>query len=212
MPCTLRPVTDNDGLVRFGVAMDAPLLRAFDALVKERGGTRSEVLRDLVRAEVTRAEVQAGVPSVATLTVVYDHHVKDLTDRLMELQHSLGDKVRATMHVHLDHDHCLEVTVMNGASDVLREVADRVLATRGVKHGGVEVVALPRLKHTHEHEHDGHVHHHTHEHAHAFAHHTHPHEHVHQAEPAKEEPARPAKRTTAAGGFKIRSKRPRKAR
>lgn len=206
-------MTDNDGLVRFGVAMEGSLLRAFDALVKERGGTRSEVLRDLVRAEVTRAEVEAGVPSVATLTVVYDHHVKDLTFRLMELQHSLGDKVRATMHVHLDHDHCLEVTVMNGPSDVLREVADRVLATRGVKHGGVEVVALPRIKHTHEHEHDGHVHHHTHEHANAFVDHTHPHEQVHPSDARKEHAAtRPAKRTAAAAGFKIRSKRPPKAR
>ena len=85
-------VTDQDSLVRFGVAMEAPLLRAFDALVKQRGSTRSEVLRDLVRAEVTRAQVAAGAPAVAALTVVYDHHVRDLTERLTELQHALGDK------------------------------------------------------------------------------------------------------------------------
>lgn len=137
-------MTDQDGLVRFGVAMEAPLLRAFDALVKRRGGSRSEVLRDLVRAEVTRSQVSESVPAVAALTVVYDHHVRDLTERLTELQHELGEKVRATMHVHLDHDHCLEVTIMNGLSDELRGVAEQILATRGVKHGGVEVVALPK--------------------------------------------------------------------
>lgn len=124
--------------------MEAPLLRAFDALVKRRGGSRSEVLRDLVRAEVTRSQVSESVPAVAALTVVYDHHVRDLTERLTELQHELGEQVRATMHVHLDHDHCLEVTIMNGPSDELRRVAEQILATRGVKHGGVEVVALPK--------------------------------------------------------------------
>lgn len=136
--------------------MEAPLLRAFDALVKRRGGSRSEVLRDLVRAEVTRSQVSESVPAVAALTVVYDHHVRDLTERLTELQHELGEKVRATMHVHLDHDHCLEVTIMNGLSDELRRVAEQILATRGVKHGGVEVVTLPKHRARRD---GGHAHH-----------------------------------------------------
>src|SRR6478752_878169 len=104
----------KDELVRFGVAMDASLLAEFDQLVRERGGTRSEILRDLARSEVQRARSQEHLPSVGTLTLVYDHHVRDLTERLTEMQHALGEKVRSTLHVHLDHHRCLEVVVMKG--------------------------------------------------------------------------------------------------
>jgi CopG family transcriptional regulator, nickel-responsive regulator len=127
-------------LVRFGVAMDKPLLDHLDVLVSDRGVTRSELLRDLVRAEVVRAQVQRGVPAHAALTLVYDHHVRDLTEKLTEVQHELGDRVRSTLHVHLDHDRCLEVIVLRGRSDELQRIAERLLATRGVKHGGIEIV------------------------------------------------------------------------
>ncbi|AKV00966.1 Nickel responsive regulator NikR [Labilithrix luteola] len=180
-------MTEQDGLVRFGVAMEAPLLRAFDALVKERGGTRSEILRDLVRGEVGRSQVASGAPAVAALTVVYDHHVRDLTERLTELQHALGDKVRATMHVHLDHDNCLEVTILKGRSDELRRVAERILATRGVKQGGIELVALPEGEHGHAQDHA---------HGHDHEHHDHDHEHEHEHEPRA--PRKPKKRASAA--------------
>jgi CopG family nickel-responsive transcriptional regulator len=127
-------------LVRFGVAMDRPLLDHLDVIVAERGVTRSEILRDLVRAAVVRAQVSRGVPAFGALTLVYDHHVRDLTERLTDIQHDLGDRVRSTLHVHLDHDHCLEVIIMRGRSDELQRLADRLLATRGVKHGGIEIV------------------------------------------------------------------------
>jgi CopG family transcriptional regulator, nickel-responsive regulator len=153
----------KDVLVRFGVAMENSLLTELDAIVESRGTTRSEILRDLVRAEVSKQKVRKGEPAVAALTLVYDHHVRDLTERLTELQHGLGDAVRSTMHVHLDHDHCLEVIVMRGAADVLKEAAQRMLATRGVKHGGLEIVTdiarkEPGIVHAHVHEHDGKAH------------------------------------------------------
>lgn len=128
-------------LVRFGVAMDRPLLEHFDIIVAERGVTRSELLRDLARAEVVRAQVARGAPAVATLTLVYDHHVRELSERLTAIQHELGERVRSTLHVHLDHRRCLEVIVMHGRSDELKRVADRILATRGVTHGGIEIIA-----------------------------------------------------------------------
>src|SRR5882672_7406580 len=121
-------------LVRFGIAVEEPLLAEFDALVSSRGCTRSELLRDLARAEVVRAKVRSGVSAVATLTIVYDHHVRDLSEKLTELQHQLGDGVRSAMHVHLSHDYCLEVIVIRGKSDRLQAVADKILAMRGVKH------------------------------------------------------------------------------
>lgn len=190
-------VAKRDGLVRFGVAMEASLLRAFDALVRHRASTRSEVLRDLARAEVTRAEVASGSDAVATVTIVYDHHVRDLTERLMELQHGLGSKVRSTMHVHLDDSHCLEVTILQGRADELRRFADRVFATRGVKHGGIEMIAAGKESrtglhvHLHSHDHEGgHSHDHSHDHTHSHDHegehshhheggHTHDHDHDH---------------------------------
>jgi CopG family nickel-responsive transcriptional regulator len=152
-------------LVRFGVAMEEELLRDFDRVVESRGGTRSEALRDLARAAVIRAQVRRGAHAVAALTLVYDHHVRDLTERLTELQHDLGDRVRSTVHVHLDHDHCLEVIVMQGRSDELQGIADRILALRGVKHGGIELyVGGP--SHAHE---AGHAHAHAPRHAPAHA-------------------------------------------
>jgi CopG family nickel-responsive transcriptional regulator len=128
-------------LVRFGVAMDRPLLDHFDLIVAERGVTRSEVLRDLVRAEVVRAQVARGAPAVATLTLVYDHHIPELSEKLTAFQHQLGDRVRSTLHIHLDDRRCLEVIVMRGRSDELTRVANRMLATRGVTHGGIEIIA-----------------------------------------------------------------------
>src|SRR4029079_1053554 len=138
---TLGRMKPSSRLVRFGVAIDAPLLAELDALVAERGGTRSELFRDLGRAEVARAKVPRGVDAVGSLTLVYDHHVRDLSEKLTELQHQLGDDVRAAMHVHLSHDLCMEVIVIRGKSDRLKTIANRMLAMRGVKHGGVEIVA-----------------------------------------------------------------------
>jgi CopG family nickel-responsive transcriptional regulator len=128
-------------LVRFGVAMDGGLVGDFDRLVSDRGTTRSALLSDLARAEVSRTKVQGPQRVVATLTLVYDHHVRDLTEKLTEIQHDLGDRVHSTMHVHLDHDRCLEVIVMRGPADVIRSAAERILAARGVLHGGLELIA-----------------------------------------------------------------------
>ena len=129
----------TEKLVRFGVAMEASLLKEFDRVVESRGGTRSEALRDLARAAVSRALIRRGAHAVGTLTLVYDHHVRDLTEKLTELQHDLGDRVRSTLHVHLAHDLCLEVIVMHGRSDELQGISDRIIALKGVKHGAIEL-------------------------------------------------------------------------
>jgi CopG family transcriptional regulator, nickel-responsive regulator len=154
-------------LVRFGVAMEASLLEEFDRLVESRGGTRSEALRDLARAAVSRALIRRGHHAVGTLTLVYDHHVRDLTEKLTELQHDLGDRVRSTLHIHLDHALCLEVVVMHGRSDELQDISERIIALKGVKHGAIELYVdaegegehashdsrHPALPHAHAHPH-----------------------------------------------------------
>ncbi len=143
----------TDKLVRFGVAMEGSLLSEFDECVKERGSTRSEVLRDLVRGMVGRERTRKRGKAVGTLTIIYDHHVRDLSDRLTELQHDLGEQVCSTLHVHLDHDHCLEVIVMRGRADSLQDVARQILAIKGVKHGGLELYAGSELERKPKHEH-----------------------------------------------------------
>jgi CopG family nickel-responsive transcriptional regulator len=142
-----------ESLVRFGVAMDAELLADLDRIVDARRSTRSEILRDLVRAEVGRARSLSSADAVAALTVVYDHHVRDLTEKLTEMQHSLGASVRSSMHVHLSDDYCMEVIVLHGRANELREVANRILATRGVKRGGMELITDIPHDHAHEHGH-----------------------------------------------------------
>jgi len=144
----------KDPLVRFGVAIEGSLLKEIDALTRQRGCTRSELFRDLSRAEVGRAKVKKGVEAVCALTLVYDHHVRDLGKKLTDLQHELGDGVRSALHIHLTHDLCLEVIVMQGRSDELQSVSDRILAMRGVKQGGVEMIAKPGPGHRREHEHE----------------------------------------------------------
>jgi CopG family nickel-responsive transcriptional regulator len=181
----------KDELVRFGVGMEPALLAELDRLAEARGCNRSELLRDLTRAEVSRSALDERVPAFAAVTLVYDHHVRELSARLTELQHGLGESVRSTMHVHLDHDHCLEVIVMRGRADRLREVANQMIGTRGVLQGGAEYVAETTFGHRdHAHAHDhAHPHPHPHEHAHA---------HPHDAKRAREQrPARPTKRASA---------------
>jgi CopG family transcriptional regulator, nickel-responsive regulator len=146
-------------LVRFGIAMEGELLAELDGLAAARGCTRSELLRDLVRREVERSAVQERVPAVAAVTLVYNHHVRQLSERLTSVQHALGDAVRSTMHVHLDDERCLEVVVMRGRADRLRAAAEQMLSTRGVTHGGVELVTEQALRSATSHRHEvGHSH------------------------------------------------------
>ncbi|HEX3854547.1 MAG TPA: nickel-responsive transcriptional regulator NikR [Polyangiaceae bacterium] len=185
----------KDNLVRFGVAMEASLIEQLDALAEERGCNRSELLRDLTRAEVSRTALDDRVPAFAAVTLVYNHHVRELSERLTSLQHDLGEQVRSSMHVHLDHEHCLEVIVMRGRSDELKEVTGRMIGTRGVIQGGAEYVAESTLSLTNTgrrmHQHDGQEPHS----------HPHPHPHAHAHPPARAVPN--AKRSTKARLGKI---------
>jgi CopG family nickel-responsive transcriptional regulator len=124
-------------LVRFGVSMEAELLERFDQWTSRHDwANRSEAIRDLVRDRLVQDEWRAGAePVVASLTFVYDHHVSDLQERLTRLQHDHHGLVLSAMHVHLDHEHCMEVLVMRGSAAALQSLADRILGSRGVKHG-----------------------------------------------------------------------------
>ena len=123
--------------VRFGVSMDAELLAAFDTLLARRGyANRSEAIRDLAREAIIKTEWDTGAkPTVGVLCLVYDHRSGDLARRLTAAQHGRPGDVTATLHVHLDAHNCLEALVLRGLPNRLRRLADRLIATRGVKHG-----------------------------------------------------------------------------
>jgi CopG family nickel-responsive transcriptional regulator len=131
-------------LQRIGVAIDGDLLEKFDDLISRRGYTnRSEAFRDLIRADlVNDIAQQPSSRIVGTITLLYDHHVRLLSEKLTSLQHEHHSSILSSLHVHLDHDNCLEVIVLRGKAAEIREIADRLIAAKGVKHGELTVTSL----------------------------------------------------------------------
>jgi CopG family nickel-responsive transcriptional regulator len=123
-------------LVRFGVSIDGDLLDRFDQQISGKGYTnRSEAIRDLIRDNLVTQEWASNEETVGTITIVYDHHTRELSETLTHLQHSFEGQIMSVLHVHLDHHNCLEVLVVKGRSQRLQAFADRLVGTRGVKHG-----------------------------------------------------------------------------
>ena len=126
-------------LERFGVSMEGDLLKKFDKDLGRKGyKTRSEAIRDLVRKQLVEEEWEDPHREVVgTVTLVYPHHEHRLADTLADLQHRYHEAIVSSTHVHLDEDNCLEVVIVRGRSKRVRKIADALLSTRGVKHGGL---------------------------------------------------------------------------
>jgi CopG family transcriptional regulator, nickel-responsive regulator len=135
------------GITRFGVSLDETLLEHFDRLIRRKGYTnRSEALRDLIRDSLVHEQWEIGTAeTVGTLTLVYNHEVRELADKLTDIQHQHYRTVVSTLHVHLDTHHCLEVLVLRGKANELKAIADRLIGTRGVKHGAFSATAEGRV-------------------------------------------------------------------
>ena len=127
------------GLERFGVSMESDLLERFDRLVRERGyASRSEAIRDLVRSELVREEwADPKAEVIGTVSIVYPHHEHHLADALTDIQHSHHKSIISTTHVHMDAHTCLEVIILKGPSGRVRHIAEGLISTKGVRHGGV---------------------------------------------------------------------------
>ena len=123
--------------IRFGISIDDKLLESFDRLIEQKGYmNRSEAIRDLIRANLVETRWEAGEEeTVGTVTLVYNHHVRDLSDKLTEQQHSHHDQIISALHVHLDPHNCLEVLVVRGKACDVRKIADELIGVKGVKHG-----------------------------------------------------------------------------
>ena len=124
-------------LTRFGVSIPTELVKSFDESIRGKGyKTRSEAIRDIMRDYLVDREWENNVDDVVgTITIVYDHHTRELSSVLNRLQHDHHDEIICTTHVHMDHDNCLEVIVVKGTSERVMLIADQLISTKGVKHG-----------------------------------------------------------------------------
>jgi CopG family transcriptional regulator, nickel-responsive regulator len=139
---------------RFTISIDEDLARAFDELIASRGyRNRSEAIRDLLRGhlETARQSGTEGAYCVANLSYVYNHHERDLAERLTEIQHGHHDLTVATLHAHLDHDNCLESVILKGPTQAVRIFADTLTAERGVRHGSLNVISVAVDQGRHDH-------------------------------------------------------------
>jgi len=123
--------------VRFGVSIDSRLLESFDRLIAQKGYVnRSEAIRDLIRNSLVEERTSRDeAEMVGTVSLVYNHHTRELADKLTDHQHSHHQAIISALHVHLDAHHCLEVVVIKGRAGEIRHLADELIGTKGVKHG-----------------------------------------------------------------------------
>ena len=145
------------GLVRFGVSIEDELLKRFDQEIEKKGySNRSEAIRDLIRDQIVAEEWESDAETVGTITIVYDHHTRDLSANLTHLQHSFVGEIKSVLHIHLDHNNCLEVLVVAGKAKLLQQLADQLVSTKGVKHGKLTMTttggAIPTKGHHHDHD------------------------------------------------------------
>ena len=123
--------------------MSRKLLGQFDALIRELGlANRSEAIRHLVRERLVRQEWRvSSAETIGTVTIVYSHEVRELTERLTELQHKYHKQIISTMHIHLDQYNCLEILAIKGRGTAVKKIADRLLGTKGIKLGKLTMTA-----------------------------------------------------------------------
>lgn len=128
-------------VVRFGISLEDPLLERFDRLVKKKGYvSRSEAIRDLIRSSLVAEEWESfTTETVGTITLVYSHDTRELSDTLTELQHRYHSSIMSSMHIHLDDHNCLEIIAVRGRARNIKAIADRLIGTKGVKHGKLTV-------------------------------------------------------------------------
>ena len=126
-----------ENITRFGVSIEPGLLKKFDKLIKKKGYTnRSEAIRDIIRKNLITEKTQdSQAEAIGTLTMIYDHHTGNLTNRLLDIQHEHTKEILSTTHIHIDHHNCLEVLVLKGKTGNIQKLADNIKSLKGIKHG-----------------------------------------------------------------------------
>lgn len=122
-------------LIRFGISLDKQLLKQFDAFInKKKYNNRSEAIRDLIREKLILHEIQKGRDIVGVISIVYDHHLRELVNKIISIQHRFPHLVKASQHIHMDHHNCLEVIIAEGKAEKVQELASSLKVLKGVKH------------------------------------------------------------------------------
>lgn len=125
-------------LKRFGISLDKDLLSVFDTHRKTKKYTnRSEAIRDLIREDLVKKQWNEGKEIAGTITMIYDHHQRELLNKLTDIQHDFGQLIVSSQHVHLDHHNCLEVIILKGRPQQAIRLADMMKAVKGVKHASL---------------------------------------------------------------------------
>lgn len=133
----VKRVTMTEKVIRFGVSIEPDLIKKFDSIIKKEGyANRSEAIRDLIRKNLIREKNKdLNAEAIGTLTMIYDHHTGNLTNRLLDLQHDHTKEILTTTHIHIDRHNCLEVLVLKGKMGDIQKLADNIKALKGIKHG-----------------------------------------------------------------------------
>ncbi|MGB2782952.1 MAG: nickel-responsive transcriptional regulator NikR [Atribacterota bacterium] len=127
-------------IIRFGVSLEKELLEKFDRLIKEKKySNRSEAIRDLIRENLVKREWIEGKEVAGAITLVFDHHKRELVNILTDIQHDFHTLIISSQHIHLDHDNCLEIIVVRGKPIEVRGLADKLKSTKGVKYGSLSI-------------------------------------------------------------------------
>lgn len=122
-------------IVRFGVSLDKALLDKFDKLIAGKNYTnRSESFRDLIRQELVKKEWRSAGEVVGAITLIYDHHKRELVNKLLDIQHDFGAIIVSAQHIHIDHNNCLEILALKGPAKEAQRLADNLKSVKGVKH------------------------------------------------------------------------------
>jgi CopG family nickel-responsive transcriptional regulator len=133
-----KQITTIMAIVRFSVSLEQNLVDAFDQKIKaERCPTRSKAVGDLIRDALVRNEWQAGKETVGAIVLVYDHHKRDIMQKLTEVQHDCHEAIISTQHIHLDHDNCMEIVAVRGKPKVIDAIVKGLKAVKGLKHVSV---------------------------------------------------------------------------
>jgi len=133
-------------IVRFGVSLENTLLKQFDQLIKEQSYTnRSEAIRDLIRQELLKKEWTKDQEVAGAITYIYDHHQRDLLNKIIDVQHDFHDVIKSTQHIHLDHNNCLEIVAVMGNPTIIDKLSNALKALKGVRHGSLSISGIGQI-------------------------------------------------------------------
>ncbi|AGB41688.1 putative transcriptional regulator with CopG/Arc/MetJ DNA-binding domain and metal-binding domain [Halobacteroides halobius DSM 5150] len=129
-------------LNRFSISIEDKLLQEFEDLIKGEYDNRSEAIRDLIRNKIIEKKCQETEEVIGILTLIYDHHQRQLNDKMLNIQHDYHHLFKSNLHLHMTHDYCLEVIIVKGQGAKLQKVANKLIGLKGVKHGNLNVTTI----------------------------------------------------------------------